>query len=305
MEGCLGQAAGRGYQWLGTGAEGLDRAVVAGLMLDAALQVAPRPHDPQAWGRMLKIRVQEALLTHLAGRITLDRFRALISTLNHCLPFYLPLISPLLRPGPERSGPQKAADRGPPFPSSFSRAVRGDPLAAALAGLRGILPRRPHSKLQEDKLLHFLVGTRGCWFRLRDFQEHFSLERKTAWEYLRKFRQAGLLTHNRGRAASVRYALVDRFLLVPGAAVRGHAAAALADLDPHLGPRVADWLIASGGEAFWEEEWRRFLPGAPFQEILARLTKPASLLEVVSAGPGGSRLLQLQPDWRRHPDATS
>jgi hypothetical protein len=305
MERGLGLAAGRGYQWLGAGEEGLDRAVVAGLMLDAALKAAPGPPDPQAWGRLLKIRVQEALLTHLAGRITLDRFRALISSLNHCFPFYLPLISPLAQPGPPGSGSPRPAAAEPPFPASFNRSVRVHLLATALARLRGILPRRPHSKLQAEKLLHFLAGTRGCWFRLRDFQERFSLERKTAWEYLQKFWRAGLLTHNQGRAASVRYALAERFLLVPGAALRAHAAAALGDLDPRLGARVADWLIASGGASFWEEEWRRFLPGAPFQEILDRLTNPGSLLEVVRATPGGSRLLRLPADWRRHPEAIS
>jgi hypothetical protein len=159
--------------------------------------------------------------------------------------------------------------------------------------------------LQEDKLVDFLVRTCGCWFRLRDFQEHFSLERKTAWEYVQKFLSAGLLCHNRGRAAAVRYALVDRFLPVRGQAIRARAAAVLADLDPHLGPRLADWLIAGGGEPFWEEEWRQLLPAAPFQEILQRLTGPLSLLEVVSAPRGGSRLLRLQSSWLQAPGETS
>ena len=305
MEGCLGLATGSGCQWLGAGEEGLDRAVVAGLMLDAALGAGAGPQDPQTWGRMLKIRVQEALLTYLAGRITLDRFHHLIITLNQCFPFYLPLISPLLRPADERSGPQRAPVRKAALPSSSSRAVRRDLLAAALAGLQGVLPRRAHSKLQEHKLADFLVRTCGCWFRLRDFQEHFSIEPKTAWEYVQKLLHSGLLCHNRGRAAAVRYALVDRFLLVRAKAIREHVAAALADLDPHLGPVVADWLIASGGEPFWEEEWRQFLPAAPFQEIVQKLTGPGSLLEVMRATPGGSRLLRLQSSWLQAPGETS
>ncbi len=297
MEGCLGLAAGSGYQWLGTGEEGLDRAVVAGLMLDAALGAPAWPPDPQVWGRVLKIRVQEALLTHLAGRITLDHFHDLIRTLNRCFPFYLPLISPLLRPTVERSGANRAAARETPIPASAGRAIRRDLLAQALAGLQGIIPRRPHSKLQAGKLADFLGRTCGCWFRLRDFQEHFAVERKTAWEYVQKLLHAGLLIHNRGRAAAVRYSLVDRFLRVQGEAIREHAAAALADLDPHLGPRVADLLIASGGEPFWEEEWRQHLSPGHLQEILPRLTAPGSLLEVVSATPDGSRLLRLPSRW--------
>ena len=305
MEGCLGLAAGGGYQWLGTGEEGLDRALVAGLMLDAALGAAAWPPDPPAWSRVLKIRVQEALLTHLSGRITLDRFHHLISTLNQCFPFYLPLISPLRRPAAERSGSSQAPAREIAIPSCAGRGVRRDLLAAALGRLQGVLPRRSHSKLQEDKLADFLGRTCGCWFRLRDFQEHFSVERKTAWEYEQKFMHCGLLRHNHGRAAAVRYSLVDRFLRVQGEAVRKHAAAALADLNPHLGPRVADLLIASGGEPFWEEEWRQHLSPGDFQEILQRLTAPGDLLEVVNTTPGGSRLLRLPPCWLQSVNLTS
>ncbi len=296
MEGCLGLAPGNGYQWLGAGEEKLDRALVAGLMLDAALGAPIPPSDPQAWGRMLKIRVQEELLTHLAGRITLDRFHTLVSTLNYCFPFYLPLISPMLRPPEEHTAADADADKYT-LPASASRAIRGDLLAAALDRLQGVLPRRPHSKLRQDKLAVFLNRTCGCWFRLRDFQEYFSVDRKTAWEYVHKFLHSGLLRHNRGRAAAVRYGLADEFLQVRGEAVRKHAAAALEDLPPHLTPQVGDLLIASGGEPFWEEEWRGLLPAAHFQEILRRLTASASLLEVVSAPGRGSRLLRLQSGW--------
>lgn len=305
MQENLGLAASSGYLWLGAGVEDLDRAVVAGLMLDAFLQTPARPPDPLAWSRLLKIRVQEALLTLLAGRITLDRFHSLISTLNRCFPFYLPLISPMLRPPAENSGSPRASARETAPSPSCSRAVRQDLLAAALSRLRGVLPRRSHSKLRADKLADFLGRTCGRWFRLRDFQEHFSIEPKTAWEYVQKLRSAGILCHNQGRAAAVRYALIDAFLRVRGEAVRTYAAGALADFHPLLGPRVADLLIAGGGEPFWEDDWRRHFSPGPLQEILQRLTAPASLLEVVSATPGGSRLLRLQPNWLQSPDGAS
>lgn len=301
MEGVCGAAAGGGYRWLGAGEERLDRALVAGLMLDAALEAAPLPPDPEAQGRTLKLRVQEALLSQLAGRITLDRFRNLIRTLDRTFSYYFPLLSSLLppaAPGPDlhRTAPSAAFDA---FPAS--RAVLRDLLAAELARLREILPQRPQSKITGPKLQNFLEGTGGRWFRLRDFQEHFRVDRKTAWEYVQKFLQAGLLVHNQGRAAAVRYGLADKLLKVKAGALRREVAALLADLPSPLAPLVADRLIASSGEPFWEAEWRPFLPGSLFEEIIKRLSDSASLLEVVCAREAGNRLLRLPERWLQSP----
>jgi len=297
MEGICSPAAGGDYRWLGMGAERLDRALVAGLMLDAALEASPRCPDLQAQGRALKIRVQEALLSHLAGRITLDRFRNLIHTLDRSFSFYFTLISSLLPHfGPSSDYPRSAAKTAlDAFP--VSRAVVGDLLAEELARLRGILPHRPQSKLTGAKLHDFLAGTGGTWFRLRDFQEHFQMDRKTAWEYVQKFLQAGLLVHNRGRAAGVRYGLADRFLKVRAGTLRREVAALLHDLPSPLAPLVADRLIAAAGEPFWEEEWRQFLPAALFQEILRRLTEAAPILEVICGRDVNNRLVRLQEEW--------
>jgi len=297
MEGVCGAATGGGYRWLGAGEERLDRALVAGLMLDAALEASPLPPDPEAQGRTLKLRVQEALLSHLAGRITLDRFRNLIRTLDRAFSYYFPLLSSLLPPaavGPDhpRTAPSVALDT---FPAS--RAVLRDLLAAELARLREIFPSRSHSKLTGLKLQKFLERTGGTWFRLRDFQEHFRVDRKTAWEYVQKFLQAGLLVHNQGRAAAVRYGLAERFLKVKAGGLRQEVAALLTDLPSPLAPVVADRLIASGGEPFWEAEWRPFLPDSLFPEIIKRLIDSASLLEVVCAREAGNRLLRLSERW--------
>ncbi|MBI4796197.1 MAG: hypothetical protein HY790_10265 [Deltaproteobacteria bacterium] len=297
MEGSCSPAAGGGYRWLGAGEERLDRALVAGLMLDAALGASPWPPDLQAQSRALKIRVQEALLFHLAGRITLDRFRTLIHTLERSFSFYFPLLTSLLPHPDETPAPPPAATQAAHDAFPGSRAVSRDLLAGALGRLQNILPRRPRSKLTGPKLHDFLCRTRGVWFRLRDFQEYFSVDRKTAWEYVQKFLQAGLLVHNQARAAAVRYGLADRFLKVQAGAIHREVAAALADLPSPLASQVADRLIASAGEPFWEEEWRCVLPAAHFPEILQRLTGPASLLEVVCSGDGKNRLLRLQPRW--------
>lgn len=299
MAGAGGSPAGCGGHWFGGGDEPLDRALVAGLMLDAALGTSPWPPDPQARGRELKGRVQQALLTHLAGRITLDRFRGLILTLDRSFSFYLPLISSLLpRPSAKPESPETAAPGAKDaFPDK--RGVHGEHLAEALDRLRQILPRRPRSKLTGPKLLDFLGATGGAWFKLRDFQEHFAMDRKTAWEYVQKFLQAGLLIHNGDKAAAVRYGLAEGFLRVRAGAVRREAARALVGLPTPLASRVADWLIRSGGEPFWEGAWRRVLPAAHFREIIPRLSGHPPLLEVVSAVEGDGRLLRLASRWLR------
>jgi len=301
MEGRRCLAAGGGYQWLGTEEETLDRALVAGLMLHGALDGPALPPEAQACRVFLKTRVQKTLVSHLSGRITLDRFRSLIKTLDRCFPFYFSLISPLLlRPG-DSPGSQVTPALEMTGPFSTCRPVREDLLLETLRALPDLLPRRPHSKVTGQKLQDFLGRTRGGWFRVRDFQEHFAVDRKTAWEYVQKFLHSGLLVHNRGRAASVRYALAERFLKVQAAALRREAAALLLDLPSPLHPQVADGLIAGGGEAFWEEDWRRFLPTAHSREILNRLTAPGSLLEVVCTPDGGSRLLRLKSCWLQSP----
>ncbi len=297
MAGAGGSPAGCGCRWFGGGEEPLDRALVAGLMLDAALGTSPWPPDPQARSRRLKGMVQEALLTHLSGRISLDRFRGLIVTLDRSFSFYLPLISSLLPRPPEKPGGSETAAPGAKNAFADGRGVKGDRLEEALGRLQDILPRRPRSKLTGPKLLDFLSATGGAWFKLRDFQEHFAMDRKTAWEYVRKFLEAGLLIHNGGKAASVRYGLAEGFLKVRAGAVRRDAARALAGLPSPLASRVADRLIRSGGEPFWEEELRRVLPAGHFRAVLQQLTGPQGLLEAASAGEVGGRLVRLAPRW--------
>lgn len=301
MEGRCGPAAGRGYRWLAAVEERLDRALVAGLMLDAALGDSPLPPDPALQGRVLKSRVQEALLSDLSGHITLDRFRDLIQTLERSFPYYFPLLASLFpRPHEVTAAPHiQPGAISDAFPGSSS--VLRDLLTEALARMQHLFPRRPRSKLTRPKLQDFLCRTGGTWFRLKNFQEYFAVDRKTAWEYVQEFLQAGLLVHNQAQAAAVRYALADRFLKVQATGVRQEIAAALADLPHPLAAQVADRLIASGGEPFWEEEWRRTFPAAYHREILTRLTAAPSLLQVVCCQDGKNRLLRLKSAWRHFP----
>jgi hypothetical protein len=168
---------------------------------------------------------------------------------------------------------------------------------------RDLLPHRPHRKLNRERLWEFLGSTQGGWFRLIDFTRHFGVDRKTAWEYLQKFLQAGLLRHNRGRSAAVRYALGTRFLVVRADALDPEVEAALSGLPPSLVEQVSGWLIATGGEAFWEKEWHGRLEPPRCRQLITRLEAAGLLAEVCRVGE--SRMLQLAPRWLRDEDGDS
>src|SRR5208282_958036 len=91
-----------------------------------------------------------------------------------------------------------------------------------------VLPRRPQRKLHPEGLQDFLQRTQGRWFRVKELAQDFDIDGKTAWEYLQKLQEAGLLLHNGRRSAAVRYRLADSFLKVRLAALTRRVALALA-----------------------------------------------------------------------------
>ncbi len=195
---------------LGPEEEKLDRALVNGLMLEVILETGGSSFDPKTQRQVVKKRLKDSLVTHLAGRVTLDRFHRLLRKVDRWFPVYYSLVTgtPPKPSDPMGTRPQAAITPAPP-------ALREDLLRAWFHNEgRGLLPRRAHRKLSRDKLWEFLGHTRGGWFRLKDFEQHFGIDRKTAWEYLQKLLHAGLLRHNQARSAAVRYALATRFLLV-------------------------------------------------------------------------------------------
>jgi hypothetical protein len=101
------------------------------------------------------------------------------------------------------------------------------------------------------------------------------------------------VAHNRGQSAAVRYFLESWFLRVNAAALRQKISVDLENIPPALASQVADCLIASGGEAFWDNECRTFQDFRP--EVILNL-QACELLEVVSQS-GESRLLRLPPRW--------
>ncbi len=269
--------------------EKLDRALVAGLILEVSLKEPGAPVDPQAHRRLVKSGVQEALVTYLAGWVSLDRFRTLVRNLDHWFAFYYPLVAP-------PAGPRQ--DRRPAGPAPVPltpRAVREDFLDNWLHHRPGMFPQRAHRKLNKDKLREFLRRTQGGWFRLKDFSRFFDIDRKTAWEYLQKYTHAGLFCHNLKRSTKVRYCLASEFLVVRAESLRPRVAKALTSIPQDLAAQMADWLIATGGEAFWEEEVERFLPLNHRQTIITSLMADSLLVEVYRSGQ--SKMFRLPPQW--------
>jgi len=275
---------------LRTQEEKLDRALVTGLMLEVILETSTFPVDPQTLRHLVKTRLKDSLAVNLAGRITLDRFRHLLSKVDIWFPLYYPLTTA----GAPEGGALAAAQVPAAAALPARRVLREDRLRAWLQEEgRGLLPHRPHRKLNQDRLWEFLSRSQGGWFRLIDFTRHFGVDRKTAWEYLHKFLHAGLLRHNRRRSAAVRYALETRFLLVRADALEPEVRKALAGLPPGLVGQVSGWLIATGGEAFWEKEWHGRLEPSRCRQFITRLKSAGLLSEVCQAG--NSRMLQIAP----------
>ncbi len=281
--------------WPGTDQENLDRALVAGLLLEVILDGTESPDHHQSQGRAVKARLQHRLATRLAGRVTLDHFRALIHNLDSWFPHYYPLLAPAGAGGGRDQGWD--CSRPEAHPASCRSPLREEVLEAWLSGpAREMLPSRPHRKVSPALLPDFLRRTRGGMFRIKDFESYFGIDRKTAWEYLQKLQAAGLLCHNGERSAAVRYCLADRFLRVRAAALRRQMGETLGDLPRPLAVQAADWLIATGGEAFWENQWQGW-PDRQRRKIIAAL-QTARILRVAARTSGG-QLLRLAGQWRQ------
>ena len=273
-----------GHQGQGAEEDRLNRALVTGLMLEVVLETSTFQVDPHIHRNLVKTRLKNILVTHLAGRVTLERFRHLLHELDYCFPHYYPLITSSSLQGPVPVAGSTTMISPPPAPPTH-RVLREDVLKAWLeAEILKLLPQRSHRKLGVKRLLDFLQRTRGGWFRLKDFEQHFGVGRKTAWEYMQKFLAAGLLCHNHQRSAAVRYALASRFLKVQADYLRPKVQEALSDQPPRQADQVCDWLVATGGEPFGEAEWHVHLKPSRCRQIMATLQASGLLEEVDPAG---------------------
>ena len=132
---------------------------------------------------------------------------------------------------------------------------------------------------------------------MKELAQDFDIDGKTAWEYLQKLQQAGLLLHNGRRSAAVRYRLADAFLKVR-----------LAALDPPGGPGPGPGRTPRiPGPGSWSNGWRP-PPGSPSgrragpicavarrPEIINHLKNAAVLEEVCQSDR--QTLLRLRRQW--------
>lgn len=287
-----------GHRWPVPADEKLEQAMVGGLMLEVILKEPAGPIDPQSRRRHIKSKLSYSLVTHLAGRVTLDRFRHLMHHLEQWFQFYYPLMPSLAPPSQAQPARPGGSARPPAAVNPAQEVVRRDSLHEWLVNAGSeILPRRPQRKIQPDRLTEFLLCTRRLWFQVQELAQAFDIDRKTAWEYLQKFQDAGLLVHNRARSAAVRYRLADDFLKVRMAAVQRQVAQALAGWPRPQVDLVAEWLTATAGEPFWEDRWPPRLGAGRREEIINSL-KAAEVLETLLHS-GQNRLLRLQRSWLR------
>jgi len=185
--------------------DSLNRALVAGLMLEVMLENPRLAEEPGSQGHRLKACLRTSLAAHLAGHMSLASFHSLAQGLDH----WFEVIYPMLANAGLAKHQAAAVPLSPP-PGICT--LREDLFAECLEKTPGLLPRRRHRKLDPERLRNFLESTGGKWFRLRDFEEHFQVDRKTAWEYVQKLLHAGLLVHNQGHSSAVRYRVAPRFL---------------------------------------------------------------------------------------------
>lgn len=309
----------RASRWESQTQEKLDRALVGGLMLEVLFAQQDWPRQRPAQQEAIKRRLQEHLVHYLAGRISLDHFRRLAQQLDSWFDHYFSLLAATDQTGPVGPAPvtyrrpeqqpvyavqeSRAAwlgTSGPPQPSPPSRQACWEELLERwLAEAKTEMPQRPHRKLTPEKLRAFLCQSGGRWFRLRDFERFVEMDRKTAWDYLQQFLQAGLLCHNRKQSAAVRYCLAPSFLKVEADALRLAITLCLLGEPEELSEKIGDFLVATGGEPFSQQEWDREIAQCLGQEIIAKLVAEDILISRHLAN--GAQFWQLHPRWRQEP----
>lgn len=215
--------AGESWHWLTrlhcsqeTELDSLNRALVVGLMLEAILENPRLGEGPGSRRHRLKDCLRSNLASQLAGRIPLSSFQSLVQGLDRWFEVFYPVLADACRSCHSSAWAQVA-------PSPIVCPLREDLFRECLEKNPGLLPKRRHRKFDPEKLRNFLESTNGTWFRLRDFEEHFQMDRKTAWEYAQKLLTVGLLVHNQGHSSAVRYRVAPRFLMPGWAPPADHA----------------------------------------------------------------------------------
>ncbi len=195
-----------GYQRSPT--QGLDTTLVAGMFFEVMLDAARLPVSSGERVSFVRKKAKDYLVTRLAGQITLSQFYRLLNLIEAKVGDYFERLTEDWTGVPETRDAAPLASRRPD-----PEGVDGEALREALARLS--IPQKGRRKLTLETLWDFLRLTCGRWFKLLDFEEHFQVNKKTAWTYLNLLLQAGVLEHNGEKANRVRYRLDPTFKVNP------------------------------------------------------------------------------------------
>ncbi len=190
---------------------GLDTTLVAGMFFEVLRDAARLPAGRGERVSFVRIRAKDYLVNRLAGQITLSQFYRLLNLIEEQVGHYFEHLRDDWT-APPRDRDAASASPGPP-------AIGGEALRQALSRLS--LPLEGKGKLSFEPLWDFLSRSGGRWFRLLDFEEHFRINKKTAWGYLKLLQKEGVLEHNGEKANRVRYAVAPALRAEPGKTIPG------------------------------------------------------------------------------------
>jgi hypothetical protein len=180
----------------------LDTTLVAGMFFQVLREAESLPVSTPERVSFIRRQAKSYLATRLAGQITLTQFFRLLNLIEENVQSYFEEV---------RGGwvGVKTSSSEAPIPRPLEVAIRTEALHQALKALP-LMPKG-RRKLTSEALESFFRQTQGSWFRLLDFEEHFQVNKKTAWAYLSQLLQAGILEHNGEKANKVRYMVAGPF----------------------------------------------------------------------------------------------
>ncbi|MGQ9689550.1 MAG: hypothetical protein ACUVXF_12315 [Desulfobaccales bacterium] len=182
----------------------LDTTLVAGMFFQVLREAENLPISTPERVSFIRRQAKSYLATRLAGQIPLSQFFRLLDLIEeHVQKYFDEMQSGWLGGRPQAAPPQVSQSAPEP------EIIHTDALRRALQALPLLLKGR--RKLTTEALEDFLRETGGRWFRLLDFEEHFAVNKKTAWAYLAHLLQAGILEHNGEKANRVRYILAELY----------------------------------------------------------------------------------------------
>lgn len=180
----------------------LDTILVAGMFFQVLREAENLPASTPERVSFIRRQAKSYLATRLAGQITLTQFFRLLDLIEENVQSYFEEV----RDGWVATKAPLSAAPAPPPPQEV---IRSEALQQALKALP--LMTKGRRKLTSEALEKFLSQTQGAWFRLLDFEEHFQVNKKTAWAYLNQLVEAGILEHNGEKANKVRYMVASPF----------------------------------------------------------------------------------------------